>query len=83
MAKNEKIKHISFNGMTIPNTCDCIWCGSTMERKGPTYLGSGTNQFSLWCDNCGAVVIHAHNSARRITSIDMTFNCDKEKEELT
>lgn len=77
MAKDEKIKHITFNGMTIPNTCDCIWCGSIMERKGPSYFGSGTNSFTMWCNNCGAIAHFARNSSRKISSFNIEYKCDE------
>ena len=60
--------------MKIPNECECFWCGSKMHRKGETYMGSCTNQFSLWCDNCGAVVIHAKNFNRKIDSVSINYN---------
>lgn len=73
MSERFKIQTVVNNGMTIPNECDCIWCGGKMKRGGPTYMGSGTNQFALWCDDCGAVVMHARNSSRKIEGYSIEF----------
>ena len=56
--------------MTIPDKCQCPWCNDTMERRGVTQLGFGLNTFSLWCNNCGAVVIHIRHSKKRIERIE-------------
>ena len=69
----DKIKTIVNNGVTLPNKCDCIWCGSKMKRGGANYMGSGVNQFALWCDNCGAVVIHAKDFNRKINGFSIKF----------
>lgn len=64
------------NGGTIPDACDCIWCGGKMYQGGQIYLGSGTNQFALFCDNCGAVVIHTRHFSKKIngfSSIEYIF----------
>ena len=65
----------------MPNECDCIWCGSTMRRGGATYTGAGVNQCSLWCDKCGAVVIHAKDFGRKIEGFSIKFELDDKKEE--
>lgn len=54
-----EIKSVVNNGVQIPNECTCIWCGSKMRLGGATRMGAGVNSFSLWCDNCGSVVVHA------------------------
>ena len=78
-----KINTVINNGTAIPNECDCIWCGSKMERRGANYMGSGVNQFVLWCDNCGAVVIHAKDFERKIDSVTCTFEFkDEEQKEM-
>ena len=33
--------------------------GQKCDVVGATRMGAGVNSFSLWCDNCGAVVVHA------------------------
>ena len=67
------IKNIVSNGVRIPNECDCIWCGSKMHRAGANYMGAGTNQFALWCENCGAVLIHAKNFSKKIDGFSINF----------
>lgn len=67
----------SINGIKIPDECACMWCGGTMERRGITRVGSGVNTFSLWCQRCGAVVIHARDFNRKIESCDIQFNFEE------
>lgn len=71
---SDKIITVRNNGVTIPNECNCIWCGSKMKRKGTNYMGSGVNQFALWCDNCGAVLIHAKDFHRKIDGFSIKFD---------
>lgn len=76
---SEKIKTVINNGVEIPNECDCIWCSGKMHRKGACYMGAGTNQFALWCENCGAVVIHAKNFYREISGFNIKFDLKNSK----
>lgn len=71
-----EVKTVINNGVTIPNEADCIWCGSKMQRGGACHMGAGVNQFALWCNNCGAVVIHAKNFGRKITGFTTKFDCE-------
>lgn len=71
---------INNNGVTIPNECPCIWCGGTMKRKGANYMGAGTNSFTLWCEQCGAIQHHALNFERKIKSFKITYEFDEEGE---
>ena len=48
-----------------------------MERKGPSYFGSGTNSFTMWCNNCGAIAHFARNSSRKISSFNIEYKCDE------
>lgn len=72
-----EIKNVENNGVKIPNGCDCIWCGGKMERGGANYTGFGTNQFALWCKDCGAVVIHARNWGRKINGFSIKFEFEE------
>lgn len=72
-----QIKNIVNNGVEIPNECKCIWCGETMKRGGANYMGAGVNQFALWCDNCGSVVIHAKEFGKKITSFTTKFETER------
>ncbi len=67
------------NGVSIPNKCTCMWCGGEMERRGITYMGAGTNTFALWCDNCGAVVIHSRNFDKKIRGFEIKWEYEEEK----
>lgn len=67
---------VEYNGVKIPNECDCIWCGSKMKRGGDLIMGSGVNQFALWCNNCGAVLIHAKEYGRKINGCSIKFEFD-------
>lgn len=69
-------KNVAVNGVQIPNECTCIWCGSKMRSGGQIRMGSGINSFSLWCDNCGAVVVHAHDFRRKITGYEVKWNVE-------
>lgn len=40
-------------------------------------MGAGVNQFALWCDNCGAVTIHAKDFSRKIKGFSIEFNFEK------
>lgn len=61
------------NGVSIPDECECIWCKGTMKRKGANYMGSGTNSFTMWCENCGAIQHHALNFERKIKSFSIEY----------
>lgn len=65
------------NGATIPDECDCIWCGGKMHNAGITYMGSGINQFAMWCDDCGAVVINARHSLKKIDGFSIEYRFDE------
>lgn len=69
------------NGGTIPDECDCIWCGEKMHQSGQIYLGSDTNQFALFCNNCGAVVIHARNYSKKINMFSIKYIFENEQTE--
>ena len=43
-----------------------------MKRAGANIMGSGVNSFALWCDNCGAVVVHACDFGKKLQ--DMRLN---------
>ena len=63
----------SNNGVEIPNESTCIWCGGNMHRGGGTFMGSGINSFTMWCENCGSITHHAKDSSRRISGFDIKF----------
>lgn len=65
--------------MTIPNTCKCLWCNGTMERRGITQMGFGLNTFSLWCDKCGAIVIHVKHTSKKIKELNTEVKYQEEK----
>ena len=69
-----EIKNIVNNGVQIPNECTCIWCGSKMRRGGANRMGVGVNSFALWCDNCGAVVVHACDFGKKITGYEVKWD---------
>ena len=71
-----EFKSVSRNGVQIPNECKCMWCNGTMRRGGSTHLGAGVNQFTLWCEDCGAITIHAKNFGRKITGFSIQFDYD-------
>lgn len=73
---SNNIKTVTNNGVRIPNECTCMWCGSKMERRGANYLGAGVNRFALWCDTCGAVVIHAKDFSRKIKGFSVKFDLE-------
>ena len=75
----KEIKTVINNGITIPNECNCIWCGEKMKRAGENYIGSGVNQFALFCNNCGAVVIHAKDFHKKINGFSIKFNLQEDK----
>lgn len=75
MAKQE-LKVIN-NGVEIPDKCKCMWCGSEMRSGGARYFGAGVNQFALWCDNCGAIVIHAKDFGKKITGFSVNYETEK------
>ncbi len=69
-----EIKSVVNNGVQIPNECTCIWCGSKMRRGGANRMGAGVNSFALWCDNCGAVAIHACDFEKKITGYEVKWD---------
>lgn len=69
-----KIKNVVNNGVQIPNECTCIWCGSKMRHGGANRMGAGVNSFALWCDNCGAVVVHACDFGKKITGYEVKWD---------
>ena len=68
------VKSVVNNGVQIPNECTCIWCGSKMNRGGAIRIGVGVNSFALWCDNCGAVVVHACAFGKKITGYEVKWD---------
>ena len=71
-----EIKTVVNNGVQIPNECICIWCGSKMHRGGANRMGAGVNSFSLWCSNCGVVVIHACDFGKKITGYEVKWDVE-------
>lgn len=72
----DRISLVEYNGMKIPSECNCIWCGSKMER-GSLVMGSGVNEITYWCNKCGAVVIHARSSSdRKINECSIKYELD-------
>lgn len=71
-----EIKNVVNNGVQVPNECTCIWCGSKMRRGGANRMGAGVNSFALWCDNCGAVVIHACDFGKKITGYEIKWDVE-------
>ena len=71
-----EIKNVVNNGVQIPNECTCIWCGSNMRRGGANRMGAGVNSFALWCDNCGAVVVHARDFGKKITGYEVKWDVE-------
>ena len=69
-----EIKSVVNNGVQIPNECTCIWCGSKMQRGGSNRMGAGVDSFALWCDNCGAVVVHACDFGKKITGYEVKWD---------
>ena len=69
-----EIKSVVNNRVKIPNKCTCIWCGSKMRRGGANRMGAGVNSFALWCDNCGAVVVHACDFGKKITGYEVKWD---------
>ena len=45
-----------------------------MRRGGANRMGAGVNSFSLWCDNCGAVVVHACDFGKKITGYEVKWD---------
>lgn len=45
-----------------------------MKRGGAIRIGAGVNSFALWCDNCGAVVVHACDFGKKITGYEVKWN---------
>ena len=75
----DRFSLVEYNGMKIPAECDCIWCGSKM-KQGSLVMGSGVNEFSYWCNNCGAVVIHARDSSdRKINEYSIKYGFDNKE----
>lgn len=72
-----EIKNVVNNGVQIPNECTCIWCGSKMQRRGVCRVGSGVNSFTLWCANCGAVIIHACDFSKKITGYEVKWDTEQ------
>jgi hypothetical protein len=75
------------NGVNTSKSCDCIWCGGkdTMKAGGNTYLGAGTNSFSLWCSECGSLVHNAVNHDKKldgVKKIQYTYK-DKSSDKVT
>lgn len=64
--------------MRIPDTCKCLWCDGTMERRGVTQLGFGINTFSLWCTKCGAVNVHVTHTSKKIESLETKIKFKEE-----
>lgn len=54
----------------IPNTCTCIWCGGTMERRGSTILGAPPCCVSLFCTRCNGVTVHINPGVKKIHRIE-------------
>ena len=48
--------------------------GSKMRRGGANRMGAGVNSFALWCDNCGAVVVHACDFGKKITGYEVKWD---------
>lgn len=69
-----EIENVVNNGVQIPNECTCIWCGSKMRRGGANRMGAGVNSFTLWCDNFGAVVVHACDFGKKITGYEVKWD---------
>ena len=72
-----EIKNVINNGVKIPNECTCIWCGSKMRQAGPIHMGAGVNSFALWCNNCGAVTVHARDFGKKITGYEVKWNVEQ------
>ena len=53
-----------------------------MFRQGQFYMGAGANQFALFCDNCGAVTIHAHDFNRKINGFSIEYVYENRDEDL-
>lgn len=66
------------NGVEIPNTEKCVWCGGEMKR-GTAYMGAGTNSFTLLCTCCGAVSHHARNFEKKISGLIVQYEFDETK----
>lgn len=47
-----------------------------MRRRDAIMMGTGVNSFALWCDNCGAVVIHACDFGKKITGYDVKWDTE-------
>lgn len=67
-------EEIKITKTTIPNVCNCVWCGGTMKRGG-SLLSSRENvcsHVSYWCEKCGAVMLYVKsNNGKKIKNIDM------------
>ena len=44
------------------------------EAWGANRMGAGVNSFALWCDNCGAVVVHACDFGKKITGYEVKWD---------
>ena len=47
---------------------------ANMRRGGANRMGAGVNSFALWCDNCGAVVVHACDFGKKITGYEVKWD---------
>ena len=45
-----------------------------MRRGGANRMGAGVNSFALWCNNCGAVVVHACDFGKKITGYEVKWD---------
>lgn len=67
-----EINIMKINKVTIPNRCNCIWCGGTM-KSGSSKISAREevcSNYSYWCETCGAVVIHIkNNNSKKIKNL--------------
>ena len=45
-----------------------------MQRGGANRMDAGVNSFALWCDNCGAVVVHACDFRKKIIGYEVKWD---------
>ena len=71
------------NNNYIPATIKCFWCNGKMTIGGPTHMGSGLNNISYFCCNCGGIAHFACYDDRNIKTFTVNYNTSEKANKNT
>lgn len=59
----------------IPATIKCFWCNGKMTVGGPSRMGSGLNEISYFCCDCGGIAHFArYEDKQSIKTFKVEYN---------